>query len=91
MPTTVTITPVAALRQLRRAAWWSVTPEDFNRAHGALINPMGHLERAWHHLSRAHSDYLRLRTADSWATLSIALGAFDQAAAAFFGPSGWEH
>ena len=90
MTAMTTISPIAALRRLRRAAWQPTGHVALGETVEALVVPLGALEHSWHNLCRAHEVYARSQTADTWANLSNALAAFDASLVPFFGPSGWE-
>lgn len=87
LPTT---TPMAALRTMRKGAWWSVLHADLHDASSTLAGPMADLSTGWAALQSALGSYGREPDAESWDRLRDALVAFDGALALFLGPSGWE-
>lgn len=81
---------MAALRRLRRAAWWQGSADDIAEPMGQLIEPLGHLEHAWHGLNRAMAHHIDKPTPETWSTVCVHLSHLDMALAVFHGPSGWE-
>jgi hypothetical protein len=90
MPSITAISPVAALRRLRKAAWWHAERDGLPDTISALVEPMGDLSRSWDRLWRVHEVYEQRRSPESARALASALSSFDLAARALWGPSGWE-
>lgn len=82
---------MAALRTLRKGAWWSVLHADLQTAAITLAGPMADLSETWSAVQAALAAYHRRADADAWHDLQDALRTFDAAVTAFLGPSGWEH
>lgn len=82
--------PMAALRDLRRAAHWEASFDVLSNAVDAATDPMADMTVAWSALRFAVTCYRGERTARSWQGVVDALAALDVALAPFHGPSGWE-
>lgn len=83
-------TPMAALRTMRKGAWWSVARADLVASAASLAGPMADLSGAWNAVQGALGAYQISQDADGFTRLQIALVAFDEALGVFLGPSGWE-
>lgn len=82
--------PMAALRTMRKGAWWSLARADITASAAALAGPMADLNTSWNAVQSALGVYRLSQDADSYARLQTALMAFDAALGVFLGPSGWE-
>lgn len=82
--------PMAALRTMRKGAWWSVAHAELTASAASLSGPMADLSASWNAVQSALGVYRLRQDAEGYDRLQRALMAFDEALGVFLGPSGWE-